>query len=191
MADYVRHPSDWEQIVANVRRFDALPDNAMTQFHCTVHALNVYRLPDVLEWADTAGLRNRDRFSSIQQFVGTGLVQTPAHQDIRVLPAELKRLVTHRLTDYMASRLVGEPPDELNSILVFMNSADRSRRMRQLIHHSQLLDRIHGSDVLATFPELAPFWDQWRGLAGRGQTRARRTVVVAIALDRRTIAIYR
>ena len=159
VADYVRHPSDWEHIVANVRRFDALPDNTLMQFHCTVHALNLYRLPDVLEWADTAGLRNRNRFSSIQQFVGTGLVKTPAHQDVRVLPAEFKRRVTRRLTEYIASRPVAEPTAQLNSILVYMNSADCSRRMPQLIHHSQLLDRIHGSDVLATFPELAPFWD--------------------------------
>jgi hypothetical protein len=30
--------------------------------------------------------------------------------------------------------------------------------MRPLIHHTRLLDRIRGSDVLSTFPELAPYW---------------------------------
>jgi hypothetical protein len=158
VANYVRYPSDWERIVANVRRFDSLGENTLLQFHSTIHALNVYRLPELLEWADTAGLRNRKRFDSIQGFVGTGLVQNPIHQDIRVLPSGLKRLITHRVTDYIRSRPAGEPVDQLNSILGVLNSDDWSRRMRGLIHHTRLLDRIRGSDVLSTFPELAPYW---------------------------------
>ena len=141
-----------------MRRFDSLGENTLLQFHSTIHALNVYHLPELLEWADTAGLRNRQRFDSIQGFVGTGLVQHPIHQDIRVLPPGLKRLITHRVTDYIRSRPAGEPVDQLNSILGVLNSDDRSRRMRGLIEHTRLLDRIRGRNVLSTFPELAPYW---------------------------------
>jgi MoaA/NifB/PqqE/SkfB family radical SAM enzyme len=158
VADYVRHPSDWEQILANIRRFDALGDNTLMQFHSTVHALNVYRLPDVLHWADSAGLRNRTRFSSIQDFVGTGLVLTPVHQDVRVLHPEFKRKVTLRLRDYIEKRPEGEPVDQLSSILAYMNSEDRSERMRLLVHQMAMFDRVRGSDVLRTFPELASCW---------------------------------
>jgi len=158
VANYVRHPSDWQQIVANIARIDRLGDNTLMQFHSTVHALNVYRLPEVLEWADTAGLRNRAQFGSIQGFVGTGLVHTPVYQDIRVLGADLKRTITGKLTDYIESRPAAEPVDQLAGIVAFMNSEDRSGRMRHLVHHCATLDRIRGSDVLRTFPELAPHW---------------------------------
>src|SRR5947199_8682052 len=101
VANYVRYPSDWERIVANLRRFDSLGENTLLQFHSTIHALNVYRFPELLEWADTADLRNRKRFDSIQGFVGTGLVQNPPHQDIRVPPPAPTRTITRPLTDHI------------------------------------------------------------------------------------------
>jgi MoaA/NifB/PqqE/SkfB family radical SAM enzyme len=158
VADYVRHPSDWEQIVTNIRRFDGLGQNTLTSFNSTVHALNVFRLPEVLEWADSGGLQNRSRFSSIQDFVGTGLVHTPIHQDIRVLHADFKHVVTRRLTDYIEARPAGEAVDQLTAILAFMNSEDRSELMPKLVEYTTMLDRIRGSEVLDTFPELAPYW---------------------------------
>jgi MoaA/NifB/PqqE/SkfB family radical SAM enzyme len=161
VADYVRHPSDWEQIAANVRRFDGLGQNTLTSFHSTVHALNVFRLPEVLEWADTGGLRNRSRFSSIQNFVGIGFVHYPAYQDIRVLPADFKHLVTARLADYIEARPAGERVDELTSILALMNAEDRSELMPQLIEYTTMLDRARGSNVLETFPELARYWTRY------------------------------
>ena len=77
VADYVRHPSDWDAIEANIRRFDGLGENTHTTFHFTTHALNVYRVPEVLDWADTSGMRNRDRFASLQEYVHTNLVRIP------------------------------------------------------------------------------------------------------------------
>jgi hypothetical protein len=158
VANYVRYPSDWDRIVTNIRRFDSLGENALIQFHSTIHALNVYRLPELLKWADTAGFENRRRFDSIQGFVGTGLVHNPVHQDIRVLPHDFKRVITRRLTDYIETRPASEPVDQLNSVLGVLNSADWSRQMRRLTHHTTLLDRVRGTDVLSTFPELADYW---------------------------------
>ena len=165
VADYVRHPSNWEAIEANIRCFDGLGDNTLTNFHFTTHALNVYRLTEVMEWADTSGLRNRERFESVQEYVDCDLVLDPAYQDIRVLPAAFKQIVTARIADYARARPAGERVDRLTGILTFMNSEDRSSRMPSLVEYTALLDDTRGSDLLATFPELKPYWG--RGVAGR------------------------
>jgi MoaA/NifB/PqqE/SkfB family radical SAM enzyme len=162
VADYVRHPSDWEAIEANIRRFDGLGENTLTNFHYTMHALNVYRLPEMLEWADTSGLPNRERVSSIQECVHTGLVHYPPYLSIRVLPTDYKQLVTDRITDYMKAGWAGQAVDELTEILSFMNSEDHSERMPSLVEYTTTLDRIRGSDLLETFPELAPYWARFR-----------------------------
>jgi MoaA/NifB/PqqE/SkfB family radical SAM enzyme len=161
VADYVRHPSDWEAIESNVRRFDALGPNTVTRFNFTTHALNVYRLPELLDWADASGLRNRQSFASAQDFVITSLVHHPAYQTVRVLPRDYKRIVTERITDHMQARLAGQAVDNLAAIIEFMNSEDHSEKMPALVEYTAQLDALRGSDVLKTFPELTPYWGRY------------------------------
>jgi MoaA/NifB/PqqE/SkfB family radical SAM enzyme len=161
VADYVRHPSDWDAIEANVRRLDGLGENTLTNFHFTTHALNVYRMLDVLDWADRSGLRNRERVANLQDYVHPGLVHHPAYMSIRVLPADHKRVVTDRIVDYINTRLAGQQADKLTAILNFMNSEDHSEKMPSLVEYTSTLDGIRGSDILQTLPELAPFWARY------------------------------
>src|SRR5262249_46611098 len=161
VADYVRHPSDWDAIEANVRRLDGLGESTVTTFQFTTHALNVYRVLEVLDWADRGGLRNRGRVTNLQDYVHPGLVHDPAYMSIRVLPADYKQLVTDRLVDYMDTRLAGQEADKLMAILNFMNSEDHSEKMPDLVQYTSTLDRFRGSDVLRVLPELAPVWARW------------------------------
>jgi MoaA/NifB/PqqE/SkfB family radical SAM enzyme len=165
VADYVRHPSNWEEIDANVRRFDTLGANTVTSFNSTTHALNVYRIPEVLDWADDSGLRNRGPFTNVQEYVHLGLVHHPPYQSIRVLPADYKRVITERLVGYMRTRLTGQPVDELMAVLAFMNSEDHSEMMPRLVEYTTMLDSIRGSDILRTLPELEPYWARYQSVA--------------------------
>lgn len=179
VADYVRHPSDWKAIEAAIRRFDSLGQNTLTNFNFTTHALNVYRIPEVFEWADSSGLRNRQSFSNLQDFVNTGLVLDPAFQDIRVLPAAYKEVVTDKIGDYVKTRLAGQAVDKLAAILSFMNSEDHAEKMPSLVEYTAMLDRLRGSDLLETFPELTPYWIRYRSARlaaapGAGPYRRRR-----------------
>ena len=169
VADYVRHPSDWERIDANVRRLDAVGENSLTSFHFTTHALNVFRLPDVLDWADSSGLRNRERFASLQELVHTGLVHHPPYMSVRVLPTDYKQVVTDRIEEYMRTRLSGQPVDKLTAVLNFMNSEDDSQRMPSLVEYTSTLDSIRGSDIFRTLPELEPYWARYEGERSRAR----------------------
>jgi molybdenum cofactor biosynthesis enzyme MoaA len=158
VANYVRHPTDWKQIQENIARFDGLGANTMTIFHFSTHALNVYRIPELLEWARTSDLKNRLRFPSLQDYVRTSLVHYPDYQNVRVLPTPHKDVVSHRIRRYMETRLAGQRVDKLTAILDFMNSADDSSKLPTLVKYTEMLDQARNTNFSATFPELAPYW---------------------------------
>ena len=158
VANYVRHPTNWEEVRKNIARFDGLGENTTTIFHYSTHALNVYRIPNVLDWVNTSGLQNRLRFSNMQDYVPTSLVHYPEYQSVRVLPAGFKAIVTRRLRRYMETKLAGERVDKLTAILDFMNSTDESGKLPALIQYTKMLDQVRNTDFATTFPELAPFW---------------------------------
>ena len=162
VADYVRHPSPWAELEANIRQLDGLGENTITNFHFTTHALNVHRLPEVLEWADGGGLRNRARFTALQDYVLAALVHHPAYMSVCVLPDDYKRAVSAHVAGYLERRLAGQPVDRLTGVLRFMNSSDRSKLMPALVEYTTSLDAIRGTDLLETLPELEP---AWRGYA--------------------------
>jgi MoaA/NifB/PqqE/SkfB family radical SAM enzyme len=158
VANYVRYPSDWEAIENNIRHFDALGENTTTNFNFTTHALNIYRIPEIFDWAAASGLRNRKYFADMQEYVSTSLVHHPAYQTVRVLPGDCKRLVTKKIEAYMEKRLDGQRVDKLTAILSFMNSEDHSHKMPSLVEYTKMLDITRGTDFVATFPELSPYW---------------------------------
>jgi sulfatase maturation enzyme AslB (radical SAM superfamily) len=158
VAHYVRYPSNWREIEGNIRRFDSLGENTATNFNFTTHALNIYRIPEVCDWAETAGLRSRKYFSDMQDYVCPSLVHYPAYQNIRVLPTAYKQVITDKMGEYMRKRMAGQAVDKVDGIIGFMNSEDHSQRMPSLVEYTQLLDATHGTDFFQTFPELASYW---------------------------------
>ena len=158
VANYVRFPSAWKAIESNIRHFDSLSENTITNFNFTTHALNIQRLPEVLDWANASGLRSRNYFANIQDYVSPSLVVNPAYQTIRVLPVDCKRVIVENILAYVEKRAVGQNVDKLLSILSFMNSADDSKRLPALIEYTKILDKLRGTNFSTTFPELIPYW---------------------------------
>lgn len=158
VADYVRYPSDWKKIEDNIRSFDSVGPNTITTFLFTVHALNVSRIPEVYEWADTSGLRGRRFFSNIQDYVSTSLVHRPEYLNVRVLPQDYKLAVTEMLEIYARAHMAGQAADKLAGIVSFMQAADCSRGLPALVEYTKLLDATRGTSLAETLPELAPYW---------------------------------
>jgi len=165
-ANYVRYPTNWKELENNIRCFDGLGKNSLTSFNFTTHALNAYRIPEVLDWADNSGLTNRRRFPHMQGFVAVSLVQDPSYQTICVLPPDCKQLIGDRLSGYIRERLAGQNVTNLHAMLAFMNSQDNSRKMSTLVEYTRILDRTRGTDFSRTFPELAPYWTRYEKIGG-------------------------
>lgn len=157
VANYVRYPSDWLEIDKNIQRFDSIGANTGTSFVLTVHALNIYRIPEVYDWVARSRFRTQKYFSNIQDYVSIGVVHQPTYLNVRVLPADHKRAVTEKVEDYMRNHLTGQATDKIVGLLTFMHAADWSKRLPTLVEYTKVLDATRGTNVAATFPELVPF----------------------------------
>ncbi|MEK6406573.1 MAG: twitch domain-containing radical SAM protein [Acidobacteriota bacterium] len=165
VANYVRYPSPWTEIEDNVRCLDNLGANTVTSFLFTTHALNVYRIPEVCDWADRGGFQGRRYFSHIQDYVSLSLVHRPAYLNVRVLPNRYKLAVNDKLEAYMRTRMDGQRADKLAGILSYMHGADCSRSLPTLVEYTEMLDATRGTGFAETFPELAPYWRRHEGRA--------------------------
>ena len=88
---YIRYPSSWKKVEQN---FDALSklSNVNIQIHCTVQALNICVLHELLEFAGSRGLEGDQVFLNI--------LNHPSCLNIRVLPTELKDMAANSLAEY-------------------------------------------------------------------------------------------
>lgn len=88
---YIRYPSSWKKVEQN---FDALNklSNVNIQIHCTIQALNICVLHELLDFASSRGLEGDQVYLNI--------LNHPSCLNIRVLPMELKNMAATSLTDY-------------------------------------------------------------------------------------------
>jgi MoaA/NifB/PqqE/SkfB family radical SAM enzyme len=133
--DYIRFPSRWEAVWANVLRFRDL-GFPLVQVDPTVQAYNALAITDLLRLCDSEGL---------ECLLGNVLL-FPDHLSIRALPAACRRVARERLEAYLAvcperhraavtnvARSLGGPEDRqqaslLSTFMTFTNDLDASRK---------------------------------------------------------------
>lgn len=94
LAEYVRYGCKWKVVESNLKKLqDAqIPVKIMP----TVSVLNVYWMPEFLDWCINRGYKTFDWDVALPNFV-----VYPQHYDIRILPEEDKKLVCSKCQDYL------------------------------------------------------------------------------------------
>ncbi|MCB0366116.1 MAG: twitch domain-containing radical SAM protein [Bdellovibrionaceae bacterium] len=170
MNDYIRYPSKWSDIEAQLRRLDATPDNIEVTVACAIQVLNIYYLPDFIKWKLAQGYRKINPWPLGAGLVNVHLVYHPAHLNIKVLPPEFKEKVARKYEEFygwLEERFVGDKDffesqygiSRLKGLVRFMMAEDWSRRMPQLREYIRLMDSIRGTDFARVFPEMAEIMD--------------------------------
>lgn len=88
---YIRYPSSWAKIEENFDKLAAM-DNVDIQVHCTVQALNVCALYELILWLEQKGLSHDNLYLNI--------LNHPYALNIRVLPEELKDFAQATLEEF-------------------------------------------------------------------------------------------
>jgi MoaA/NifB/PqqE/SkfB family radical SAM enzyme len=152
--DYIRFPSRWETVWANVLRFRDL-GFPIVQVDPTFQAYNALGLTDLLRQCDREGL---------ECILGNVLV-FPEHVSTRVLPASCRRLAQERLERYqaecperhrpgaaaLAKSLSGpDHPDQarlLSTFMTFTNDLDASRKQSLASAIPELVEALADAGV--------------------------------------------
>ena len=177
MNDYIRYPSDWENQVNTFHRLDnETSDNVEVTIAAAIQALNVYYLPDFIQW------KLEQKFKKINMWpFGAGgisqhFVYWPAHLNVKSLPADFKAKCRAKYEAWypwweenwelgVPSWHKGKITKEdfmqaeygikrLNGILNFMESEDWSQRLPEMKEFLSRCDAQRGITFEETFPEM-------------------------------------
>jgi MoaA/NifB/PqqE/SkfB family radical SAM enzyme len=149
--DYIRYPSKWDDVVANLKRLDDTPDNIVVNIACAVQLLNVLSVPDLVHWKDSMNFKKINLPPYGAGLIGTHLVYLPSYLNVRVLPKHLKDKVKKNI-EYFCSRR--------STDIEFMNNPYGLQRWQGLVHYMMAEDWGHKIPILLDYLTIT---DEHRG----------------------------
>jgi MoaA/NifB/PqqE/SkfB family radical SAM enzyme len=159
--DYIRYPSEWDNVVTNLKRLDDTPDNITVNIACAVQLLNVLSIPDLVHWKQSMNFKKINRAPYGAGLIGTHLVYLPSYLNVRVLPKHLKDRVSS-MVDYFCFRNSRNAEFMENpygykrwqGLVQYINSEDWSNKLPMLEDYLTVTDQQRGTNFRDVFPEL-------------------------------------
>jgi organic radical activating enzyme len=159
--DYIRYPSKWADVVANLERLDDTPNNITVNIACAVQLLNVMNVPELVHWKESKNFKKINLPPYGAGLVGTHLVYLPSYLNVRVLPQHLKAKVIKSI-EYFCSRRSNDTEFMQNpygykrwqGLVQYMMAEDWSNKLPLLYDYLTVTDEQRGTDFRQVFPEL-------------------------------------
>lgn len=139
---YIRYPSSWEKVEENFDKLNAMT-NVNIQVHCTVQALNIVALPELLDWMYSKGMSKDQLYLNI--------LNHPYAMNIRVLPNELKEQAISNLMDYQSWPKVSDT-------IKYLTAEDwHEKHWGEFVAFNKKTDKLQGMDLLTVCREFVGF----------------------------------
>lgn len=159
MNKYIRYPAEWNLTVNNLQKLDNSADHIDVSIACAVQLMNIYYLPDFLQWNFDQNWKKINPNS--QGWIEFHLVYLPDYLNVKILPKWMKSLIREKFEIfYQQLKLSNVNTDHkhgiprLQTLLNFMDSEDWSSKMDEFKEYIRLLDETRQSDFARTFPEM-------------------------------------
>jgi MoaA/NifB/PqqE/SkfB family radical SAM enzyme len=159
--DYIRYPSKWVNVLENLKILDDTPDNITVNIACAVQALNVLYLDEFVNWKLESNFK-KINVKDGAGLIGTHLVYLPSYLNVRILPSNIKELVSKRILSFINTqehnyRFVTDPYGKTRwlGLLNYMNAEDWSHKLSDFSEYIKICDQQRNTDFIKTFPELA------------------------------------
>jgi MoaA/NifB/PqqE/SkfB family radical SAM enzyme len=159
--EYIRYPSKWDEVVANLKRLDSTPDNVVVNIACAVQLLNVLYITELVQWKESMQFKKINLPPYGAGLVGTHLVYLPSYLNVRVLPWHLKKQVQQQIEQFCDSQrdnteFVNNPYGlkRWNGLIQYMMAEDWTNKLPQLLDYLSVTDQHRGTDYKKVFPEL-------------------------------------
>lgn len=159
--EYIRYPSKWSEVVANLERLDNTPSNITVNIACAVQLLNVLTVPEFVHWKESMNFKKINLPPYGAGLIGTHLVYLPSYLNVKVLPLHLKNQAAKQV-EYFCSRKSTDAEFMNNpygfkrwqGLIQYMMSEDWSNKLPMLEDYLTVTDAQRGTDFRKTFPEL-------------------------------------
>lgn len=159
--DYIRYPSKWQDVSANLHKLDNAGPNIRVNMACAVQLLNVAYIHELAEWKIEQKFNNINVLPFGGGLIGTHLVYFPSYLNVRVLPQEYKEFAKNNIEKFIDSQKFNTEWNQhpmgkqrFEGIVDYMMSEDWSNKLPQLQDYLKVLDQRRGTDFRTTFIEL-------------------------------------
>jgi pyruvate-formate lyase-activating enzyme len=175
---YIRYPSDWATIEANLRKLDDTPDNIHVSIATAIQILNIKHLPDFARWKIQQNYRKINLQNVMEGMEAGGgivnmhLVYIPTFLSIKCLPVADKIEVRKKFAEFANWLEQYYRKDEdfwknnpygwkrWQAILDFMDSEDHTNQLPAFREYIEKLDNLRHTNFKETFPELKHLCNQ-------------------------------
>lgn len=155
---WLRYPTDWDTVKKTLDKIEAAPDNIIGKVLSTIHALNIYYIPEFCEWLLE---QNYKKIAAHHDgLFHPGILHYPQYMSAKVLPAKTKEAVTAKLTVFIEKYSENRTAQEFRQLLEFMNSEDHSDKNKTLHTYVRHIDRLNGTDFPSVFTEFYQIWER-------------------------------
>lgn len=152
---YFRYPSKWDDIVKNLKLIDAYPHkNFAAMILCSVHALNIYYLPELAEWIEQQNFKVINK--GFTGYFHPGIVHYPPYLSTQVLPDEFKDKVAEKILDFERRSL--KPSNKLEGVINLMKAKNESQKMPTLREYLLRLDENRSVKFSQACTEISPYF---------------------------------
>lgn len=149
--EYHRWPARWNAIEENLGKVDQL-QNVKYWFATTATVVNVWHLPELMDYCLGSG------FTRLKAVPSVHVAHRPLVTNVRILPDELKRQVTDRYVEYLAS--LDEPLEikrlvekKLMAVASYMNAVSMTERLPQFKRYIATLEKRRGNNLADIVPQ--------------------------------------
>lgn len=152
--EYIRAPSNWEQISANIEQLAALP-NVVLGITPTIQIYNMFNVVDLVKWVE--GLRAR---YSKAVFIDFLINNHPHHLNTNIVPQELRDEALEQLLSFRDGDMMPHEKmtmDSLNGLIGHLRSPpspDSAAQMEHFKTYTSALDEERGQSLAVVHPRL-------------------------------------
>jgi organic radical activating enzyme len=143
--DYIRYPSEWNIIEQNLKLYDNTPSMIDVKILCTVQALNIYFLPDFINWLFVQKFKKISK-TNLDGTFHPGMLHYPQYLCVKSLPKEFKDKISNKIHRFAEANTDNPSIQRILKVVDFMNSEDWSDRFDQTIEYIDKLDQLRGTD---------------------------------------------
>jgi len=163
--EYQRYPAKWSAIEKNLKIVDTLP-NVDAWIACTVTNLNVYHIPEFINWIVKQEFKRIGAGKNIK-IMSHHMCHKPWYSSVRVLPQDIKDdIVAH----YEKCKTTFDNFDDatnkrackiLDSISNYMQGKDESDKLSNFIDYTVKLDNLRNQNILDIVPEYKGLFNEF------------------------------
>ena len=158
--DYIRYPSKWDNLVANMHKLDNTDDNVTVNMACAVQLLNVGSLVELAEWKQDQNFNKINQAPYGAGVIGLHLVYLPSYLNIKVLPKDVKEMISKSISTFANNYNTTEfktnkyGKERWLGLIDYMNSEDWSHKLPSAIEYLEISDSNRNLNFRETFIEL-------------------------------------